>query len=465
MSQRFTSAILLIGLAFITLSATIDLDNLFNYADQNIPVYITKDNTGTNILDDKVATLGRVLFYDTNLSSNNTISCAGCHQQEFAFGDPATVSTGLSGEFTGRHSMRLINARFSDEVQFFWDERASSLEVQTTMPIQDHVEMGFSGNDGDPDINDLISHLGTLPYYADLFSFAFDSNEITEEKMQIALAQFVRSIQSFDSPFDEGLTQTNGNIQANFPNYTAEENLGKNIFLAPPPQGGAGCVSCHRAPEFDIGPNALNNGVITVAGDPDAIDITNTRAPSLRDVFGQNGTLNGPLMHDGSFTTMLDVINHYNAIPNDPQNTNLDPRLRPNGQPQNLNLTELEKEALIVFLKTLTGNNVYTNEKWSNPFENDGSITIVGGSLGINSTTGNNNFEMYPNPATSVLTILLAEDNYDITLFNALGQVVKRKATSGSTALNIEALTSGIYFVAVQNLNKNILLQKQLIVK
>jgi cytochrome c peroxidase len=213
MSQRFTSAILLIGLAFITLSATIDLDNLFNYADQNIPVYITKDNTGTNILDDKVATLGRVLFYDTNLSSNNTISCAGCHQQEFAFGDPATVSTGLSGEFTGRHSMRLINARFSDEVQFFWDERASSLEVQTTMPIQDHVEMGFSGNDGDPDINDLISHLGTLPYYADLFSFAFDSNEITEEKMQIALAQFVRSIQSFDSPFDEGLTQTNGNIQ------------------------------------------------------------------------------------------------------------------------------------------------------------------------------------------------------------------------------------------------------------
>ncbi|MGK0377532.1 MAG: cytochrome c peroxidase, partial [Patiriisocius sp.] len=212
-------------------------------------------------------------------------------------------------------------------------------------------------------------------------------------------------------------------------------------------------------------PNALNNGVITVAGDPDAIDITNTRAPSLRDVFGQNGTLNGPLMHDGSFTTMLDVINHYNAIPNDPQNTNLDPRLRPNGQPQNLNLTELEKEALIVFLKTLTGNNVYTNEKWSNPFENDGSITIVGGSLGINSTTGNNNFEMYPNPATSVLTILLAEDNYDITLFNALGQVVKRKAASGSTALNIEALTSGIYFVAVQNLNKNILLQKQLIVK
>ena len=62
MSRRFTSTILLIGLAFITLSATIVLDNLFNYADQNIPEYITKDNTGTNILDDKVATLGRVLF-------------------------------------------------------------------------------------------------------------------------------------------------------------------------------------------------------------------------------------------------------------------------------------------------------------------------------------------------------------------------------------------------------------------
>ena len=134
----------LLGLSFILVSGTIDLDTLFNYANQNVPNYITKDNTGSNTLDDKVATLGRVLFYDKNLSDNNTVACASCHQQAFAFSDPLTTSLGLNGGNTGRHSMRLINSRFADEVRFFWDERANTLEDQVTQPIQDHVEMGIA---------------------------------------------------------------------------------------------------------------------------------------------------------------------------------------------------------------------------------------------------------------------------------------------------------------------------------
>jgi len=94
------------------------------------------------------ATLGRVLFYDKQLSANGAIACASCHKQEFAFSDTAQQSVGLNGGLTGRHSMRLVNSRFADEVRFFWDERASSLEDQTTQPIQDHVEMGFSGENG-----------------------------------------------------------------------------------------------------------------------------------------------------------------------------------------------------------------------------------------------------------------------------------------------------------------------------
>ena len=78
------------------------------------------------------------LFYDKNLSIDNSISCASCHQQAAAFGDLATVSTGVDG-VTGRHSMRLAYARFGNEDRFFWDERAPSLEAQTTQPIQDHV--------------------------------------------------------------------------------------------------------------------------------------------------------------------------------------------------------------------------------------------------------------------------------------------------------------------------------------
>ncbi|WP_396161833.1 cytochrome c peroxidase, partial [Flavobacterium sp.] len=121
--------------------SSLDLNNLANYGNQTVPPYITKDNSQGNSITDKGATLGRVLFYDKNLSSNNTISCSSCHKQEFAFSDTNVASSGVNGT-TGRHSMRLINSRFATETKFFWNERALNLETQTTMPIKDHGEMG-----------------------------------------------------------------------------------------------------------------------------------------------------------------------------------------------------------------------------------------------------------------------------------------------------------------------------------
>ena len=112
-----------------TFAGKIDLNNLSNYANQTKPAYITKDNTADNPITDKGATLGRVLFYDKNLSSNNTISCASCHIQANAFGDDTDASDGVNGTTT-RHAMRLINSRFSNERKFFWDERATTLENQ-----------------------------------------------------------------------------------------------------------------------------------------------------------------------------------------------------------------------------------------------------------------------------------------------------------------------------------------------
>jgi cytochrome c peroxidase len=344
---------------------TIDLNNLENYADQAVPNYINRDNTNGNPITDAGATLGRALFYDKNLSTNGEISCASCHQQQHAFGDLDVLSTGANG-LTGRHSMRLINARFSNESSFFWDERAATLEEQTTMPIQDHAEMGFSGQDGDPSINDLQVKLASLDYYQELFARAFGDEAVTEDRMQMALAQFVRSIQSFDSKYDVGRQQANNDDQ-DFSNFTDEENLGKLLFLRSPRDGGAGCEGCHRAPAFDIDPDSDNNGVISVANST-AVDLSITRAPSLRDLFNANGQLNGPLMHDGSFTTALEVINHYNNIMFDPQNTNLDNRLSGGRQGQNLGLSEAEKEAIVAFLKTLSGSDVYTNTKYSDPF-------------------------------------------------------------------------------------------------
>lgn len=353
--------------------ASLDLDNLTNYANQAIPSYITKNNSQGNAITDKGATLGRVLFYDKNLSSNNTISCASCHKQEFAFSDSNVASTGVNGT-TGRHSMRLINTKFATETKFFWDERALNLETQTTMPIKDHGEMGFSGENGDEDFDALLTKLSAIGYYKELFKFVYGTEEITEVKIQNALAQFIRSIQSFDSKYDAGRALAANDGQP-FTNFTTQENQGKNLFLSPPTfnatgvrtSGGLGCAGCHRAPEFDIDPNSLNNGIIgKISGT--GIDITNTRAPSLRDLVKVDGTQNGPMMHTGVITDLQTVIGHYGTINLAPGNTNLDPRLRPNGFGQQLNLTATEVNAVIAFLRTLSGSDVYTNSKWSNPF-------------------------------------------------------------------------------------------------
>jgi cytochrome c peroxidase len=371
---------------FLLAAGTIDLNSLFNYGNQPIPAYINEDNTpADNGITNEAATLGRVLFYDTNLSLTNTVSCASCHKQEFAFGDNVIQSVGHDGGLTGRHSTRLSSARFGEEENFFWDERANSLEEQTTMPIQDHIEMGFSGDDGDPDIDSLISRLDDIYYYDELFNLAFGNQTITEEKMQDALAQFIRSMQSFDSKYDVGRSLV-GNNNANFPNFTTEENNGKALYMG---NNLAGCNRCHRAPEFDIDPNSNNNGVIGVAGSPVSLDLTNERSPSLRDIVNASGVENGPYMHDGSLATLADVINHYDDIPNIPINNNLDIRLQGGGG--NLNLTDTEKDQLLAFLKTLGGSNLYTDERWSNPFDADGNLEILNGVLPIELTY----FEVY----------------------------------------------------------------------
>jgi cytochrome c peroxidase len=352
----------------------IDPTNLANYASQTKPPYILKDNTAGNTITNAKATVGRVLFYDKQLSINNTISCGSCHIQKFAFGDTAIASLGVLNGRTARHSMRLINTRFSNEVKFFWDERAATLENQTTRPIQDHAEMGFSGQSGRPGLSDLLTKLKGIGYYQELFKFAYGDQNITEARLQECLAQFIRSIQSFDSKYDEGRAVTPQDQQP-FPNFTQQENMGKNLFLMPSQfntqgiriGGGLGCGGCHIAPEFDIHPASGNNGIIGNLNAP-GIDINNTRSPSLRDIVAADGTPNGPMMHTGNLRGLQAVIGHYGTINLAPGNTRLDPKLRPNGVGQQLNLTQPEVDAVIAFMRTLTGRTVYTDARWSDPF-------------------------------------------------------------------------------------------------
>jgi cytochrome c peroxidase len=274
--------------------------------------------------------------------------------------------------------MRLINARFATEQKFFWDERAASAEAQATEPIKDHIEMGFSGAAGDPSFDELVEKLSSIEEYQVLFKGVFGEPTINEERIGKAIAQFVRSIQSFDSKYDAGRALQNDGQP--FPNFTASENAGKQLFLDPPNLGGAGCAGCHRPPEFDIAPNSGNNGLVSMIGG--GTDLTNTRSPSLRDLVDAAGTPHGGFMHDASLPTLLSVINHYNTIP--AVVPGIDPRLtRPGGppgspaQPQRLNLTAQEKTDLEAFLRTLTGSSVYSDEKYSSPFNEDNSLALV----------------------------------------------------------------------------------------
>ncbi|WNJ16981.1 cytochrome c peroxidase [Pontibacter sp. G13] len=437
-------------------SGIIDLTDLLDYSNQPIPAYINQDNTPSqNPITDAGATLGRVLFYDKALSVDNTIACGSCHQQTFGFSDTAQASQGVNG-LTGRHSMRLVNARFGNEPRFFWDERASTLEEQTTQPIQDHAEMGFSGTMGDPGFDSLITKLELIEYYPTLFEFAFGSDQITENRIQLAMAQFIRSIQSFDSEYDAGVSQVNNPNQP-FPNFTNEENAGKNLFTAPPqfdPQGeriggGAGCQGCHQSPTFSIQPNRLSNGVVRVIGDSTAQDFTITRSPSLRDLVGVSGATNGPMMHTGDFHTIRDVINHYDSIPDDAMSPQLDPILRPGGNLQRLNLTEAEKDQLEAFLLTLSGTNVYVDDRWSDPFDPSGNLAVLSQSTSIGEEEITDAWTVYPSHTTHFIHLTHPNPKFgtEMRIVNLQGQTLYEGPVLGQ--MDVSHYARAMYLIII----------------
>jgi cytochrome c peroxidase len=351
---------------------------LFEYADIELPEHFTTyvpgpfpnsvtdiDNTPLdNPITDEGATLGRVLFYDTNLSRNGTISCASCHKQALGFSDDAQFSIGFNGDLTPRHSMNLVNARFYQRGRFFWDERATTLEEQVLEPFQDPIEMGLS-------LEELKEIIERLPYYDSLFIQAFGSDEIKEERISKAIAQFVRSIVSFESKYDQGRAQVERVLHP-FPNFTESENRGKELFLKPVSLGGAGCIACHNTEAFtNANPGPFNNGLKLDSGqdkgafetfpeDPQMIGAF--KVPSLRDI-----ALTAPYMHNGSLQSLEEVIDHYNnGIQAHPQLSA--PLKDGEGKPIRLNLSPEDKSALIDFLHTLTDYKVLTDEKYSNPF-------------------------------------------------------------------------------------------------
>lgn len=336
----------------------------FNYAMPGLPAFysmqptVGADNTpAANPVTNAGATLGRVLFYDKNLSKNRTISCASCHQAAHGFSDPEILSKGFEGGNTGRHSMALANARYYNNGRFFWDERANTLEDQVLRPIQDEVEMGLT-------LNEATQRIGAQKYYPLLFKNAFGDAQITADRTSKALAQFVRSMVSYTSKYDLGRAQVN-NPNDPFPNFTTQENNGKQLFFAP----NIGCAACHGTDAF-VGPGSRNNGLDATTIDR-GVGLTNND-PALDGAFKttslKNIALSAPYMHDGRFKTLEEVIEHYNSgVKNHP---NLSPPLRlPDNGVRRLNLNQNQKDALVAFLKTLSDPTMLGDEKFSTPFK------------------------------------------------------------------------------------------------
>ena len=257
--------------------------------------------------------------------------------------------------------MSLVDARYYPDGKFFWDERAASAEAQASRPIVHPVEMGMT-------MPGLVSKLKRVGYYPALFKKAFGTETIDSARIVMALSQFMRSIVSYQSKYDAGrATLPPGPLpppnQLNFPNFTAQENEGMQIYFAP-----GNCAACHGTETFTA-PGARNNGLDLAYADNGLGALSGNaqqngvfKVPSLRNV-----ELSAPYMHDGRFKTLEEVVEHYSTgVKNHP---NLSPPLRaPNGGVHLLNLTTAQKASLVAFLKTLTDTSISTDPKFSNPF-------------------------------------------------------------------------------------------------
>jgi cytochrome c peroxidase len=332
----------------------------FRYADVDLPSHFKTpaarrfDNTPRdNPVTDAGAALGRALFYDTRLSANNTVACGTCHKQARAFSDAKRFSEGYEGRPTDRNAMSLVNLRYYPRGRFFWDERAGSLEDQVLVPIQSRTEMG-------QDLAKVVATLAADGRYPELYRKAFGDAEVTPRRTARALAQFVRSLVSYRSRYDEGLTRSRS-VREDFENFTGQENRGKGLFLTH-------CGSCHLPQGQDahfVLTRPLNNGLDSDVrhADGGVGDVTLTptevglfKSPSLRNV-----ELTAPYMHDGRFATLDAVLDHYARDVKD--HPNLDGRARRRG------LSAAERAALVAFLKTLTDHQFVTDPKFSDPFQ------------------------------------------------------------------------------------------------
>lgn len=323
----------------------------------------TRDLTPPTIPADNELTvqtvkLGRMLFYETRLSRDNTQSCASCHVQATGFSDTNTFSIGINGFPGGRQAMAAFNMAYNTN-EFFWDGRAHLLRDQSLLPIQDSLEM-------DQSLDTVVALLSEDQEYLDQFIRAFGTDEITPERMSLAMEQFMNSIVSVNSKFDQVLR---GDAT-----FTPSEERGRRLFFAEfnpgfPDSSGADCAHCHGGSNFE-NDLYMNNGLdadadMTDYGRENATGNANDRGkfkvPTLRNI-----ELTPPYMHDGRFKTLEEVVEHYNT--GLVGSSTLDPTLLYPLNAGGLQLDAQDVADLVAFLKTLTDYDMINNPEYADPF-------------------------------------------------------------------------------------------------
>lgn len=342
----------------------------FNYS-ISLPKHLKNAGLIARPVDMARASLGRVLFYDKNLSKDGTISCASCHKQALGFADNVAFSGGVYDRSTSRNSYALASvASFaayygtdlngSSGIPFFWDNRAETAGEQSRGSLTNHLEMDMT-------MEEVVNAVAAQPYYEPLFKKAYGHFSVTEDMVLEALSNFVNAMGSFNSKFDQAADAQNGGSgffnPTQFTSFSESEKRGLALY-------NTNCASCHSA---NMGRPAMlyaNNGLdVNTSADQGVGGVTGNanqmgtfKVPTLRNI-----AQSAPYMHDGRFKTLEEVIDHYSSgIKNHP---NLSWTLRNSQEPKKMNFTEQNKQDLIAFLNTLSDQTFLTAEQFSNPFK------------------------------------------------------------------------------------------------
>ena len=289
--------------------------------------FFEKENADINTK----AALGKKLFSEKILSKDSSVSCASCHIPKFAFADTVAFSIGIEGKLTKRNTPSVLNMK--NRPYYFWDGRATTLEEQALMPIQNPDEMGLP-------IDEAVKRLNQSGEYKLLFQKIFNQKP-TAKNLAAAFSAYEKTLETVDSKFDDWSN--------NLKNLTAAEERGRELFVGDK----AKCFDCHRMEDFttdefkNIG---LYNG--KDLNDAGLFNLTNKiadlgkfKTPGLRNI-----AVTAPYMHNGMFRTLEEVVEYYDHPENFVANSiNIDDALK-----SPLNLAEKEKKDLVVFLKTLT---------------------------------------------------------------------------------------------------------------